>query len=196
MTEQNFTIEELNNEIWKPIADSNNRYAISNLGRIKRVVAVSGAPQNKILRLGVSNAGYGFISLRPKPQEKHTKYIHQLVAKAFLGESPQGLIVNHKDGNKLNNRLENLEYTTRANNNLHAVSLNLFPTGDRNGMRIHPESVQRGSQNWNAKLNEDKVAEIKQLLKTSITISELSRRYNVSRKIIQLIRSNQIWKHV
>lgn len=50
---------------------------------------------------------------------------HQIVASHFHGDRPPGLTVNHKDGNKTNNRFQNLEYVTRSENTLHAISSGL-----------------------------------------------------------------------
>lgn len=64
------------------------------------------------------------------------KYVHHLVAEAFIGERPGRLVINHKDGDKTNNSLYNLEYITHAENIQHAVSSGLL-----NAKTTHPESI-------------------------------------------------------
>lgn len=69
----------------------------------------------------VGNHGYLIVKLFDG-ERKSTQTVHKLVALAYYGERPPGDIhVNHKDGNKLNNRPENLEYVTRSKNCKHAV---------------------------------------------------------------------------
>lgn len=69
---------------------------------------------------------------------KHkNKRLHQLVAEAVYGPKPEGMTVNHKDGNKLNNHPSNLEYATHAENIEHATRLGLMPSGIRSGKFKH-----------------------------------------------------------
>lgn len=65
--------------------------------------------------------GRPIISLYGKGRSK-TYLVHALVASAFIGKRPKGYDVNHKDGNKLNNYIDNLEYITSAENKYHAVA--------------------------------------------------------------------------
>ncbi len=75
----------------------------------------------KIRKTFMMNAGYLMLTIN-KNGKKRTHTVHKLVALAYYGERPPGDIhVNHKDGNKLNNRPENLEYVTRSKNCKHAV---------------------------------------------------------------------------
>ena len=79
--------------------------------------------REKILKQGLNRYGYPMISLH-KNKVLKTKMVHRLVATAFIKESK--LDVNHKDGNKQNNRVENLEYITHKENILHAYRNNLI----------------------------------------------------------------------
>lgn len=102
-------------EIWKPIKDYENLYVVSNFGRIKSSYT------NKILKPVKQNTGYYRVSLC-KGNIKTNYYIHRLVAEAFLLPSkyPE---VNHKDGNKFNNNVRNLEWCTRKYNVNHSVKI-------------------------------------------------------------------------
>jgi YHS domain-containing protein len=100
-------------EIWKDIPNYEGCYQVSNLGRLKSL------KMNKetILKGGISSTGYLKFCLI---LNRKTKYysMHQLVAMAFLNHKPCGykLVVNHKNFNRLDNRLENLEVITHREN--------------------------------------------------------------------------------
>ena len=76
--------------------------------------------------------------------------VHRLVMVTFHGPRPEGMEVNHKDGDKLNNRQDNLEYTTRSKNMKHAFA---------NGLAF----ARRGSSNFRAKLTEAEVHRLRQM---------------------------------
>lgn len=107
MNKENF------NEQWKTITDFPN-YEVSDQGRVRNKTT-------KKLRSFSYNHGYPQVDLYPGQQ---TRTIHRLVADAFLGEHP-GMQVNHIDGNKKNNCIENLEWCTASENNQHAYNSNL-----------------------------------------------------------------------
>lgn len=104
-------------EEWKDIKGYEGYYQVSSHGRIKNTKT------GKILTGDINNAGYKRIAFY-KPVKKRF-FIHRLVALHFCEGYQEGLIVNHKDGNKLNNSSENLEWVTRSENDLHAFKLNL-----------------------------------------------------------------------
>ncbi len=104
-------------EIWKKIKDYSN-YEVSNTGKIRNIKL------NIELKLSY-NTGYYFIELREKGKRRKG-YIHRLVAEAFLEKINEKLVVNHKDGNKENNNVENLEWITQGENVKHALDNNLL----------------------------------------------------------------------
>ena len=93
-------------EEWKWIKGYEGIYQISNLGRIKSFH--KDKSNGFILSVKNSNGWYLTALLRDK-NKRDTKRIHQLVAEHFIGEIPKGYHVHHKDGNKQNNNVENLE---------------------------------------------------------------------------------------
>jgi hypothetical protein len=100
-------------EIWKPVKSAPN-YEISNKGSVRNTKT------GKILKIAINNNGYHLVCLSHK-NKKQTSYIHRLVAEAFV---PTNLdmrtsVVNHIDGNKTNNSIKNLEWTTYAENAYH-----------------------------------------------------------------------------
>ena len=99
-------------EIFKDVAGYEGIYQVSNYGKLKSFYT------NRILKPAITNCGYYTITL-VKDKNKITKNIHRVIAATFLGES--NLDVNHKDGNKLNNHIDNLEYVTKSQNIRHAM---------------------------------------------------------------------------
>jgi hypothetical protein len=87
--------------------ESNSRFTTSQ-GRPKKV-------SSRILKSAISGSGYAFVTLR-KDNKAYNVRIHKAVAEAFIGPIPKGLIVHHKDGNKTNNKYDNLEYTSKQKN--------------------------------------------------------------------------------
>jgi len=127
---------DLKGEIWKDVIGWEEFYKVSNLGRIKvkeRIVKyfVNGdfrrddfISQRKIIekirkpKLN-KHTGYLMVGLNGKGKSQNVT-IHSMEAKAFIGEIKKGYNVNHKDGDKLNNELQNLEIITHRENCIHA----------------------------------------------------------------------------
>jgi hypothetical protein len=103
-------------EIWKDIRGYEGLYQVSDLGRVRR--------GNKLLHLNTNTYGYKHITLCKNNVPK-TVVVHRLVADAFI-ENPQSKPqINHKDGNKENNTVANLEWVTQGDNNRHAIKTKL-----------------------------------------------------------------------
>jgi hypothetical protein len=100
----------MENIIWKEIPGYNKDYLVSSAGDV-----YSNKKRRQLKKVNHS-IGYLRTSLTDKSGERKTPYIHVLVAMAFLGERKVGYEVNHKDGNKKNNDISNLEYLTRKDN--------------------------------------------------------------------------------
>ena len=117
-------------EEWRPVAGYENTYEVSNLGRVRRNRTCKGFPAGRIKSQQIAPHGYPCVHLF-RGYTRTRFAVHRLVAKAFLGPIDAGLEVNHRDGNKQNNRLENLELVTRRENCRHAVRIGLMTTGER-----------------------------------------------------------------
>ena len=101
-------------EIWKDIPHYEGRYLISNYGRVFSLLT------NKILAMRQNDDGYMAISLNTDKQKRKTERIHRLVALAFI-DNPEGKTeVNHINCIRNDNRVENLEWATREENNAYA----------------------------------------------------------------------------
>ena len=106
-------IEEIDGEIWKDIEDCESRYQISNMGRVKS------KSQNKIMS-GINRKGYLSVKLINNDTKIKKKLlpIHRLVALHFVENKDKKEIVDHIDGNKINNKVTNLRWVTLSENSL------------------------------------------------------------------------------
>lgn len=114
-------------EIWKDVKEYENLYEISNLGRFRkhRCKLKKGNHEDSLLRaIGTNRDGYSLVTLSKKGIKKN-KTVHQLVAGAFMSNFVYGQQLNHIDGDKSNNRIDNIELTTSSANNAHAHALDL-----------------------------------------------------------------------
>ena len=127
-------------------------------------------------------------ALKPRPNSKgqlrvcigkKMMFIHRLVAEKYIANPMNKPQVNHIDGNKLNNKVDNLEWVTNKENRLHAV---------KKGLHISGECCS-----W-AKLTSIDVLYIRE--HNEITSKELSNKFNVSVMTIRDIRQNKTWKHL
>ena len=115
-------------EIWKTIDDFDN-YEVSNFGRVRNkttgLIRVQG--------IGKKNNSYYHVDLYKNDGKHHgyTKSVHVLVAETFMGKHP-GMVPDHKDGNRKNNKLDNLEWVTQGENQRRAYELGLRePPGEK-----------------------------------------------------------------
>lgn len=116
-------------EIWKDIKNYEGSYQVSNLGRVRSleryVITKKGYRlhiEQKIINQRTSNCGYKRVELNKNGKSKAYS-IHRLVAQAFLVDFNENLQVNHKNGIKSDNRLENLEMLTASENQLHSYRI-------------------------------------------------------------------------
>lgn len=151
--------------MWKDIEGYEGLYQVSDDGQVRRLMSNG---KTRILKPWKS---YNYYTLcLSKKCEKKTKAVHRLVAETFLGKPTEYREVNHKDGNKLNNRLENLEWVTQRENSLHAVDvLGIVPFGKP------PKKVRCIDP-----VTGEVVAEYRSLLEASKAMGKVSVRASIS----------------
>jgi hypothetical protein len=109
-------------EEWKAVAECNGEYYVSNHGRVKSLKF----GKERILKPAINSSGYWYIFIFIKNEKPKFSMIHKLMAVAFISNPENKKEVNHKDGNKLNNNLCNLEWVTHSENMKHAWDNGLF----------------------------------------------------------------------
>ena len=128
-------------EIWKDVKGYEGKYKVSNLGRVKslkRTVAHGGSKTRTfpetLLKTNKVAFDYLQVSLYKEGKRK-CRYVHNLVMEAFVGEKKKGYEVNHKDEDKNNNTLENLEYLTAKENNNYGTRIRRMSEKNTNGKK-------------------------------------------------------------
>lgn len=113
-------------EIWKDIKGYEGKYQASSFGRIKRnkTFKFNKTYPEIIMKTKYNNMGYKVVNLFREKKPK-TFLVHRLVASTFLFNGDNLKVVNHKDGIKSNNKIENLEWVTRSENKAYALKNNL-----------------------------------------------------------------------
>ncbi len=165
-------------ERWTPVTGYESVYEVSCFGRVKRLAGPHRladrilAPRNK-------PAGYRFVTLSDLNHKKKSFYVHSLVAEGFIGPRQDKMDVNHINGIKSDNNVENLEYVTRSENMSHARRLGLH----RNFADGH----------YGAKLTSESVREIR---KSTARPTDLAAQFSVSERCILDVITNKTWRSV
>lgn len=164
----------MSEEIWKD-CHLTDKYSISNLGRVRN------NDTGRFVKPYISKTGYAVVHLGLQPKRKVCT-VHRLVLSAFeINNHFNGAVINHKDCNKSNNRLDNLEWCTQLENMQHAVINRLVPLGE---------------DRLDSKLTESQVLEIRKLYNENITQTKLSKMFNVCQTNINIIVNNKVWTHL
>jgi hypothetical protein len=172
-------------ETWKPIVGWEARYEISDLGRVRRSSRGSGTFIGRIRKTPPNHKGYPTVHLIRDDGSKTTPVVHRLVTAAFLGPCPTGKEVNHKDGDKTNNALSNLEYVSASENLTHSYRVL--------GRKAAPKY---GSAYALSKLKEEQVLEIVERLKGGETQQSLAYYFGVTQTLISTIKLGKSWSHL
>lgn len=169
----------LPDEHWRPVVGYEGWYEVSDLGRVRRVRPANGTTVGMGIKTIPSSRGYLCVGLRRDGRLKR-HLVHRLVAAAFLGPCPEGQEVNHKDADKANATLSNLEYVTPLENARHAAELGLL-------------NPPHGVTHYKAKLREEDIPAIRE---AQGSLSAIGRRYGVHAAVIQAVKRGRTWKHV
>ena len=162
-------------EKFKQIKNYEN-YSVSNYGKIRN------DKTGRILKPQKNTCGYLFVVLYENGVCKTLK-IHRLVALAFIDNPENKRTINHIDGVKINNFVDNLEWNTQSENMQHAVNTGL--------------NDAKGIKNGRAKLSENQVLEIRKLYATGDYYQkDLAKIFDVHQTVIGFIINRKLWKHI
>lgn len=183
MAEPQFTPEELENEEWRPVVEFPDAYSVSNLGHIRRDKAGKGTRSGKILHPAIAKKSQCRLVALSIDGVHHYRYVHHLVALAFIGPRPEGQEINHDDGSRANNRVTNLEWMTHPDNMKH---------GWRTGLIHGVPGELRASSLMTPKL----VIAMRGALANNLSQRRIARMYAVSRGVVQGVKRGSLWSHV
>lgn len=180
-------------EVWKEIPGF-KYYKASNLGRIRSVdrIRPHGKCKNKtqfvrgkILKLTKTNQAYPVVGVYTgeygNASKPIIKRVHVLIALTFFGPRPYGFDIAHLNGKGLDNRVTNLKYCTRKENEAHK---------DFHGTRL------RGEDNPCSKLKNQDVRNIRKLVKIGMPHKKIASRFGISRRYIWEIYKKNRWGHI
>lgn len=174
---------------WKDISGYKGHYQVSNLGRVKSLRRFIYNKHNggyfcseKLLSINLDNGGYPLVILQ-RDRNRITTKVHRLVCIAFHENPENKPCVNHIDGDKENNRADNLEWCTYKENSNHAVSIGLI-------------SPLRGSESHASKLSDKDVGEIKAYLYFNFKYAFIMDKYNISQPHVSFIKNGKMWGHI
>lgn len=173
-------------EYWKPVLGW-PQYAVSSCGQIKRILPAKGATLNRILQPVIHHkTGYKYVSLGHAGISR-SYTVHRLVAKAFFGQPPTAKHeCNHRNGNKLDNRIKNLEWVTHAENGMHSYKM---------GMTKSPP-LQRGEKSHLCTITTEIAQSILDAPTSWPSRQYLMQKFGLSRNLIYLIQRRRSWKHL
>lgn len=168
-------------EIWKCVEGSDGKYQISNTGKVKSFANIT----PRLLKQRISKDGYVWYVLQINGKGK-TMRANRLVAKAFIPNPFNKATVNHIDGNKLNNTVENLEWATKEEQMKHAYNL---------GLKKPVQGTLQGS----SVLTKEQVLEIRRIYKShskEFGMLPLAKEYGVSVSTINKCVGKRSYKNI
>lgn len=169
-------------EVWKDVVGYEGKYQCSNLGNVLSLLRSKSNRGIRKMALCMSADGYYQVGLR-SVRGKKVHRVHRLIANTFIPNVLNKPYINHKNGIKTDNRIENLEWCTDSENKLHAYANGLM---NREGEKHHL-----------AKLSEKDVLDIRRkYVKNEYGYKRLAKEYSVDQKCIVKIINRENWNHI
>ena len=177
----------------KTIKSTNGLYEASNTREIQRKKGlVRNNPNGGVRTVGgkplsqkTKSNGYKEVNLFVDAQIGKSRYVHRLIAEAFIGDIQDGMCINHKDGDKSNNHISNLEIVTYSENSKHAYDTGLLKP-----------NVMKGSKHPRSTVGEYDVLKIRHDYSIGITPKKLSQKYGMPKSTICKIVYRVTWSHI
>ena len=179
-------------EEWKDIKGFEGRYRISNRGEIVRYSVVDEYEdriinrKEKIIKPSINNQGYLKVGLN-KDGKYYNRYIHRLIAETFIENPLEKPCVNHIDGNKLNNNLDNLEWATQKENTIHAHNNGLAEVTEYNKWKV---------SKINRMFTSSDILDIKNMYNEGKTQKEIAEIYKCYDSTISQILKNKRYSRI
>lgn len=181
-------------EVWKDIKGYEGIYQASNFGRIKSLERIWYSGRNRCIKKTkpeqimkyrlAKNTGYCLLKFVKDGNEKHF-FVHRLIAETFIPNPNNLPEVNHKDGNKENNCMDNLEWVTSKDNIKHA---------DKTGLR----NIS-GSDNWQAKFSKEDIKFVRENYKPRDKVfgrKALAKRFGCNISVVSNIIAKKTYKNI
>lgn len=169
-------------EIWVPAFGFENAFEVSNLGIIKRTKPRTCAKAGQIRKPTSTPSGYHRIGLRDDGLFRMLQ-VHRLIWESFNGQITGNLQVNHINGVKSDNRLENLEVVTPSENRLHAVHV----------LGKKPVPGKKGDESPNSILKYADIPRIKELVQEGLNQREVADLFGIHPSVISRVLSGKVW---
>lgn len=192
--------EEMEREIWKDIEGYEGYYQVSNFGNLRSLErylprADGGVYKvaSKQLKTPINRDGYPTVRLYKNRKATSLK-VHRLVAITFIPNHQNKKVINHIDGDKTNNKIDNLEWVTHKENTLHA-----YKTGLKKPPNPNANGEIQGEKNSGSKLTNEKVRFIRKNARVcggNFTNKQLANMFNVGETVVSNIIHRKKWKHV
>lgn len=173
---KNFSLEDMEDEIWKWLPGYEERYQISNMGRIKSFVGI-GKPIPYIKKGTIGPSGY-LQQTFSKDKKQVTLLVHILVGRCFIENPNNYPQINHKKGVKTDSRFHQLEWSNQKQNIIHAFEFGLSKIGEEHGKSKLTNKQVLEIFNWKGKR------------------AEMSNKYNICSGTVRQIKEGKTWSEI
>jgi len=140
------------------------------------------SPRGKVLKVIKDRAGYCFVTMKDSEGVYKKVRLHRIVAKAFIENQNDLPEVNHKDGDKSNNSVANLEWVTSKQNKKHAWANNLYKNKTEN--------------HYAAVLTNTEVRKICEMLENGVSNTDIANHFDIDKSIVAHIKAGDTWKEI